>query len=70
MKNRERDQMRIDIAEAFAFARFLVKNPKMLKKLRSGSEVKILPFGAGLTASSKISRNTQAFTAETVFHSL
>ncbi len=70
MTSHEREQMRTDIAETFAFVRFILKNPKMLKKIRNGSEVKILPFGAGLASSSRVSRGVQVFTAETVFHSL
>lgn len=70
MTNRDKGQMRADIAEAFDFARFILKNPGMLKKIRNGSAIRIVPAGANPAASARLPRNVEAFTAETVFHRL
>ena len=44
MKNGEKEQVRKDIAEGFAFVRFLLKNPRALAKIRNGSEIRMLSF--------------------------
>ncbi|HAZ08599.1 MAG TPA: hypothetical protein DCZ01_08790 [Elusimicrobia bacterium] len=62
--------MRADIAEVFDFARFLLKNPGMLKNIRNGSAIRILPAGARPADSPRLPRNVEAFTAEMVFHRL
>ncbi|MBI5884057.1 MAG: hypothetical protein HZB91_13255 [Elusimicrobia bacterium] len=64
-----REKIRRDIAEAFDFMRFLIKHPRMLAKIRNGSEIRILPAGVCLQAS-RASKRVQTFAAETVFRSL
>lgn len=70
MTNRNKERLRTDIAEAFDFARFLLKNPGMLKKIRNGAAIRIIPAGASPTASPRLPRHVSAFTVETVFHRL
>lgn len=70
MTNRNKERLGTDIAEAFDFARFLLKNPGMLKKIRNGSAIRIIPAGARPAASPRLPRHVSAFTAETVFHRL
>lgn len=66
MTNRNKGRLRADIAEAFGFARFLLKNPRMLNKVRNGSTVRIVPAGTRPVA--RLPRGVEAFTTETVFH--
>lgn len=66
MTNRNKGRLRADIAEAFGFARFLLKNPGMLNNVRNGSTIRIIPAGARPAA--RLPRHVEAFTAETVFH--
>lgn len=68
MTNRNKGRLSADIVEAFDFARFLLKNSGMLKKIRNGSAIRILPAGARPAISRRLPRNVEAFTAETVFH--
>lgn len=42
MKRKDKEQCRHDIAEAFDFARFLVRNPRALRKVKGGSEIRLL----------------------------
>lgn len=66
MTSRDKGRMRADIAEAFGFARFLLKNHRMLNKIRNGSTIRIVPAGARPAA--RLPRHAETFTAETVFH--
>lgn len=71
MKTKNMEQLRMDISEAFDFARFLIKNPKMLKKIKNGSEIRFTPaVHQKMPHSYHPPKNVQAFVAETIFHSL
>lgn len=71
MKMQDRERAQRDIREAFDFVRFLLKNPKELKRIKNGSEVRIVPFvPETMTYAGLKTRNVQTFTAETVFHPL
>ncbi len=43
MTDEERTQVRKDIAEGFAFARFLIRHPKELGLIKVGCEIRVLP---------------------------
>ncbi|MBI5245195.1 MAG: hypothetical protein HY922_16150 [Elusimicrobia bacterium] len=62
--------MRRDISEAFDFVRFLIKHPEMLKKIKNGAEISIVPEAARRSGRPKAGRRIQFFAAETVYHSL
>ena len=71
MKRQERERMRKDISEAFDFVRFLIRNPRMLEKVRNGAEIHIVPETARRSMRRARGRkNIQVFSAETVYHSL
>ena len=68
---KEKERLRRDIGEAFDFVRFLVKNPKELRKVKGGSEIRIVPAVSETKFySSAKMKNVQAFAAETVYHPL
>ena len=70
MKRNDREQVQRDIAQAFGFIRFLVHKPEMLKEIKDGCEIRFLagPVGGAAPRPMRLSRNVQAFRAETVFH--
>ncbi len=70
MKRGEREGIRTDIREAFDFARFLIAHPDMLKKVRNGSHIQIIPAGAKVAERPRLPRRVQAFAAERVFRSV
>ncbi len=66
-----KERLQKDIAEAFEFARFVLKHPRMLGKIKNGSEVQFVPTASHRAArSSRASKNIQSFSTETVFHRL
>ena len=68
MTSREIEQTRRDISEGFEFVRFLVKNPKALKGVRNGCEIRILPAACAATSRPhRWPKGVQPFTAETIF---
>jgi hypothetical protein len=67
----EKEQVRKDIAETFAFVRFLVKKPALLRKIKNGSEIRILPAQTARAGrAGRGAGRVQFFAAETTFHSL
>lgn len=70
MRRRGRERERADISEAFDFARFVIKHPDVLRKVRSGSYIRIVPAGARAPKSARLPRHTQTFAAERVFRSI
>lgn len=60
----EREAVRNDIAAAFAFARYLVENPKALKDVRDGCEIRIVPARA-VGPHRRAPRRVQMFAAST-----
>lgn len=67
----EREQCRRDIAQAFEFVRFLIRNPQALRKVRNGAEIRILPSdSARAMRARKLPKRVQVFSARTVFRSL
>lgn len=71
MIREERDQLRRDISEAFAFVRYLIRTPRALRRVRNGSEIRIVPADqARLARRKRWPKNVQAFSAETTFRSL
>ena len=70
MTSRETEQTRRDISEGFEFVRFLIKNPKSLRSIRNGCEIRILPAACAATSRPhRWPRGVQSFTSEMVFHS-
>jgi hypothetical protein len=66
-----KEHIQKDIAEAFAFARYVLKRPKVLASIRNGSEVEFVPVTSSATARpSRAAKKIQSFTTETVFHRL
>lgn len=65
----ELEAVRRDIAEAFAFARFLIDNPKALKAVRDGSEIRIVP-SRSVKPGTPLPARVQAFAARTTFRPL
>jgi len=72
MTNREKECVRRDIAEAFSFARFIIDNPKFMRKIKNNAGINILPCRAGGEAQKfRCSpKNTQAFISRTMFRPL
>lgn len=71
IKTEGRERLRKDIGEAFEFARFLIKNPRTLRTIKSGSVIRLVPADCGrLPAAHKPSGRVQAFAAQTIFRSL
>ena len=71
MKAGEKEQVRRDIAEAFDFIRFIVKNPAMLGKIKNGSQIRFVPAVGGKRLKPlRQPKKVQTFAAETVFRSL
>lgn len=66
----EKTQIRRDIADAFAFLRYLLKHPASLRKIRNDSEVRILPSQSQALQPSRKTAKVQYFVAETKFHDL
>ena len=66
-----KEHLQKDIAEAFEFARFILKHPKILNKIKNGSEIQFVPAAASRTVRlSSATKKIQAFSTETVFHRL
>ena len=66
-----KERLQKDIAEAFDFARFILRHPRLLGKIRNGAEVSFVPAASrGLRRTSRTSKRVQSFSAETVFRSL
>ncbi len=71
MKTNDKEQIKRDISEAFDFVRFLIKKPQMLKKIKDGCEICFVPVASSkIPRSSRMSKQTQIFSTETVFHTL
>jgi len=65
------EQVKKDIAEAFDLARFLIKNPRELKGVRNGAQIKVIPAAFGPRPKSRRSSgNLQIYVSESVFHPL
>ena len=66
-----KEHLQKDIAEAFDFARFVIKHPKILGAIKNGSEIQFVPAASSGTArSSRASKKIQSFSTETIFHRL
>jgi hypothetical protein len=66
-----KEHLQKDIAEAFEFARFVLKHPKMLSAIKNGSEIQFIPAAASRALRpSRATKPIQAFSTETVFHRL
>ncbi len=71
MTEKEKTQVQKDIGEGFAFARFLLKHPKELDKIKDGSEIRVLPSTYRNIPHARRSKKKVHFVAaETVFRSL
>jgi len=71
MKPSDKEQVQRDISEAFSFARFLIKKPQMLKKIKDGCEIYFVPAASSkIPRSSRMSKKIQVFSTETIFHTL
>ncbi|MFH1618388.1 MAG: hypothetical protein ABIG11_00630 [bacterium] len=71
IKRTDKMELRGNIGEAFAFVRFLVKNPKMFGKIKNGTVIRILPASSGkIPLFAGLKSGTQIFASETIFHSL
>ncbi|MBI2901274.1 MAG: hypothetical protein HYY17_13910 [Planctomycetes bacterium] len=66
----DKGRLQKDIAEAFAFVRFLIRHPRMLGKVKNGAEVEFIPAACRpLLPAVRGRGKVQSFYAETVFHS-
>ncbi len=45
MKPESKERLRQDISDAFDFVRFLVKNPRTLRKIKNGAVIQLLRAG-------------------------
>lgn len=67
----DKKKLQADIAEAFDFARFLVRHPGALRTIENDSEIEFLPVASSrLIHGSGHRKRVQAFSAETVFRPL
>ena len=68
MKLSKKENLQDDIAEAFEFVRFLLKNPRTLKKVKNGSEIRFVPaLRNKALIPTHLVKKVQTFTTETIF---
>jgi len=71
MTRKEKEGMRKDIAEAFDFVRYLLKNPRQIARIKNNGEIRFCPEHPVRTPrGGGGSRRVQYFRSENVFRPL